>query len=119
VQLSDDFSKSLNRIVNRPTERPRMQIFVWTNEVDLHVGKSAQAVADGRHILRKHRRIRDQHQICFQQLFVFLYKFLEILAADFFLPFNEKLEIHRKRAVVPEIRFNAFQVNQHLAFVIG
>jgi hypothetical protein len=75
-----------------------MQIALGPAHVDLEIRQTAQAVADRRHTAIEHRRVRDDHDVGGEILFVRANEVVEIRAADFLLAFDEEFDVERQAA---------------------
>src|SRR5437016_10817908 len=96
-----------------------MQIALRPGQLDLVIVQSAQAVSDGGNTLAKHGSIGDDKRVGLQLFLVLLDVVPEADAPDFFFPFDQDLYVDGKLAVYFLQRFERFQVDMDLAFVVG
>src|SRR6202022_4258363 len=96
-----------------------MKIASWSGQFDLIVVETSQAVSDGRYALRKHGSVRYQQGIGFEFFFIFLHIVPQADAANFLFAFDENFYVYGKFAVDFLQTLERFQVNMHLALVVG
>src|SRR5258708_30195216 len=96
-----------------------MQIAGGTGQFDLVVIQSAQTVGDGGHALGEHGSVGDDQRVGFEFFFVFLDVIPEADAANFFFALDQNFDVDGKFAVHILQRFERFQMNVHLALVVG
>ncbi len=95
-----------------------MEITVWALHVNLVVGDSTQAVGDGRNAGGELAAVAHHDAIAGQPVAVFGKIVFQCPAADLLLALDEELEIHRQPAFDGNPRLGAFDVREHLAFVV-
>ncbi len=68
VHLGNQFHQCLRRVVHRAAIQSRVQVRLWTPDVDLKICQSAQTIRDGRLVNAHHSRIRVEGDIRFEPL---------------------------------------------------
>src|SRR6266849_744703 len=99
VQLGKKLGQNRERIGDRATVDPGVQIARGAGELDLIVVQPAQTVGDGGHALGEHGSVRDDQGIGFQLFFILLHVIPETDAADFFFTFDEHFYVDGEFAV--------------------
>ena len=118
VQLRDHLGKNGDRVRHRSAENSRVQVLRRPGHFHLVIIQAAQTVGDRGHAFGKHRRIGNDQRISLQPLLIRLHEIPQIHAADFLLAFHHHLDVHRKLAVGIAQRFERFDVDVNLAFVV-
>ena len=95
-----------------------MQVAVGSQNMDLEVSQSLQAVRYGRHARGKLAGVGDDRKVASQAVAVLGDVGLEIDAADLFLTLDQELDVHRQRPGRLEPGLCRLQVSEHLALVV-
>src|SRR5260370_26282178 len=96
-----------------------MKVASRAGDLDLVIIESAQAVRDGRRVLRQHGCVGNNESVGLQFFLVLLHIIPKADAADFFLSFDQDFYVDGKLAVYFLQRFERLQMEVHLAFVVG
>src|SRR5258708_14025918 len=96
-----------------------MKVAGGAGDFDLVVIESAQAVRDGRRVLRQHGSVGNNESVGLQFFLVLLHVIPKADAADFFFSFDQDFHVDGKLAVYFLQRFERLQMEVHLAFVVG
>jgi hypothetical protein len=96
-----------------------VEIAFRAGQLDLIVVEAAKAVGDGRDAFAKHGSVGDDEGIGFQFGFIVLNEVPQADAANFFLAFDEDLDVNGEFTVDVVKGFEGLQVDVNLAFVVG
>ncbi len=95
-----------------------MKIVTRAARFDLCIDQAAQAGGEGRKARRKHFRITDYGRIRLQPGAICWDKFFNVLSADLFFTFDQKLDIDGEFTFAFEKSFYSLQQNIGLPFVV-
>ena len=115
--FADYFAKYIDRISYRTSEVSRMQVTVRSGHFYFPVSQSAQTGGEGWKFGTQHAGIRNQDNVCFQQLFMLFAEGFQAGRADFLFSFEDKLDVIFQQFVLDEI-FEGFDLDKGLSFVI-
>src|SRR5258708_9817074 len=96
-----------------------MKVAGGAGDFALVVIESAQAVRDGRRVLRQHGCVGNNEAVGLQFFLVLLHVLPKADAAGFFCSFDQDFPVDGKLAVYFLQRFERLQMEVHLAFVVG
>src|SRR5260370_37874158 len=96
-----------------------MQIALRSGQFDLIVVQAPQTVGNGGNALAKHGSIGDHESAGLELFLVMLNKIPEADTANFLFAFDQNFHVNRKLAVYFPERFERFQMDVDLAFIVG
>src|SRR5439155_13518373 len=95
-----------------------MQIHFRTSDLDFEGRYAAEAIAEGWRSARNHSGIGNYRYIAFQSIAIFLQKTAEVNAANFFLAFDNQMQIHRQVAALFDRLLDTDDVRKNLTLVV-
>src|SRR6266567_4034659 len=119
VKFREQLRQDRERIGNGAAINAGMQIALRAGQFDLIVVQAAQAVSNGGNALAEHGSIGDNESVGLELFLVMLNKIPEADAADFLFAFDQNFHVNRKPAVHFLERFERFEMDVDLAFIIG
>ena len=119
LSFESNLHQAEHRVGRRAAVQSRMQIASRTAGFDLGVDQAAQAHAQRRDAFGVEFRIGYQRDVGLELRGIFRDVFGDRFAADFFFPFDQKLQIDGERAVDGAQRLHGFDVRVHLSLVVG
>ena len=119
VELGEEFRKNGQRIGDGTAIDAGVQIAHRAGELDLIVVEAPETVGDGRHALAEHGGIGNEERVGRQLFLVVLDVIPKADTANLLFAFDEHLDVDGEFSVQLMKRFKGFQVDVHLAFVVG
>ena len=110
-------SQDVGRVRHSTSKQPRMEVFVRSYDLHLHIGQTAQSAGYRWRIERNHRGIRHEDNIRLQLLLVLLAEAVERRRANLLLALKHKLDIARE-GVGGAHRLERLDVHKRLTFVV-
>ena len=96
-----------------------MQVGAAPAKIELEVDETAKPITNRRDAAREHPRIGDDDDVGAELGFVGADEVVEVDAPDFFLPFENELDVDRQPAVLFQVRFDRLEVHEDLTLVVG
>ena len=96
----------------------RVEILLRAVELHFAGDDAAEPVGDGGDTGGVLAGIADDGHVAFQLLFALFEEAIEVVAADFFLAFDDKLHVDGELLLRLEPGFDGLDVGEHLAFVV-
>ena len=93
LQLGDDLRQRIDGIVHGTAIRAGMKIAIRPRDVDLHVGKAAQTVDDGRLSGGEHGRVGNHHTVTGQHVCMLGNEGGKVGTADLLFAFDKQLDV--------------------------
>src|SRR5205085_5376854 len=119
LQFADDLSEREERVRGCATVHAGVQVRLSAKSFNLRVNETTQANAQGRKVGRKQLGIANQGKISFQFGFLLTNVLRDRLTTNFFLTFDDELDVQRQLAIVPFHQgFDSFDFHPELAFVV-
>src|SRR4029078_7813092 len=100
LQFADDLNKRKERVRGGAAIHARVQVRLSAKSFNLRVNETAQANAQGGKVGRKQLGIANQGKISFQFGFLLTNVLCDRLTTDFFLTFDDELDVQRQLAIV-------------------
>ena len=119
VQPGKQLTEDGERVGNGSAKNAGVQILRRAGNLHLVIVQAAQAIRNRRDSGREHRRVGNDQRVGLQTAPVFLNKVPQAHAADFLFPFDHDLDVDGQLALNIAERLQSFQVNVHLALVVG
>ena len=107
----------VGRIGHRTAEESRVQVLVWSRNLDLHVGQAAQAARDRGGLHRDHRGVGHQDDVGLEHPLVLAAEVVEARRTDLLLAFEHELHV-AGQAVGRAHRLESLDVHEKLPLVI-
>ncbi len=117
-QTAAQLGDRVDRIRHTAPENSTVQIFGRTGQPHFCRHDSSQAVRDRRNAVTVLAGIADDRDVGLQAFFVVCQESIQIVAANLFLTFDQKLDVHGQPSGFVHPRLNRLQMGEHLAFVV-
>src|SRR5208282_3490770 len=119
VEFGEEFRKNGQRIGDGTAIDARVQIAYRAGQRDLIIVEAAETIGNGGHAFAEHGGIGNEESVSLQLFLMILDIIPKADTADFLFAFDQHFDVDREFPVDLVERFQGFQVDVHLAFVVG